>query len=115
MSFKSGIETQKVRNLLRSGWLNNFFFQEGFGENRKAMIVGTKHGEAAEPDHVILVDVVGLADRQVHSQLLCKCLHVGKVPCFHKCYDIWLLLLYNAANERKTVFSSSENIVAEDA
>src|SRR5712675_1612145 len=54
--------------------------KECLSENRKAMIVRTKHREAAEADHMVVIDVGGLTNCQVHSQLLCKYLCVGKAP-----------------------------------
>jgi hypothetical protein len=98
-----------------SSFPENLNLQESLGENRVAMIVRTKHRETAEPDYMILVDVVSFTNCQAHFQLLRKHLCIGKAPGLQQCYDIWLLLLYNAANERKTIFAASENIVAEDA
>jgi len=71
--------------------------------------------ETTEPCDMVLEHVVGLPKGQTHSQLLGKGFRVGMAPGLQKGDDIRLLLLDDSANERKTVFATGKNIVAEDA
>jgi len=79
------------------------------------MIFGMDHRETTEPNHMVFVRVMRFTKSEAHTQLVRKDFSVGATPGFLKSDNIRLLLLNNAGNEWKPIFSSSKNIVTKDA
>ena len=77
------------------------------------MVFGMDHRKTTEPDDMVFVRVMSFTESEAHIYLMCKGFSVGATPGFLKSDDIWLLLLNDAGNEWKPIFSSSKNIVTE--